>query len=329
MTRPRHPGDMNWQTPAGLRESGMALILAVIQKPGRVLTWAIYCLMATGCHTEASGDRQKMMPVTADASPTIGILLDAPDEAVQMNDAMDMMLAQDATASSGLTPRETEQEPAPTPMDTGVLPDAMVCNGFAELCDRPFHQVAYLTTHNAMSSAARNWLFPNQTHAVPRQLADGVRGLMLDLYEEDGVLLLCHGDCRAGRQTLADGLVEIRTFLEGAPSNVITLIFESYVDPEALRLALDAAGLSDEIFNRAIDGAWPTLAQMIDRRTRLVILSDVRPVRPTAGIMYVWDVAWETDYAAEELSDFSCDVNRGAVANPLFIFNHFLTKPVA
>jgi hypothetical protein len=45
--------------------------------------------------------------------------------------------------------------------------------------------------------------------------------------------------------------------------------------------------------------------------------------------MDVWAEAWETPFAALTTSDFTCDMGRGDRANPLFIFNHFLTDTFA
>jgi len=51
------------------------------------------------------------------------------------------------------------------------------CNGFVELCDRGFEQIAHPTTHNAMSNAEEGWLGPNQNFSITHQLEDGVRAV--------------------------------------------------------------------------------------------------------------------------------------------------------
>ena len=83
------------------------------------------------------------------------------------------------------------------------------CNGHQELCDRRFDQVAYPMTHNAMANAAAEWFLANQNFGITRQLHDGIRGLMLDVYEEEGDLLLCHVLCGAGSQPLVEGKILI------------------------------------------------------------------------------------------------------------------------
>jgi hypothetical protein len=57
------------------------------------------------------------------------------------------------------------------------------CNGSEELCDKPLAQVVFPTAHNAMSGAdVDGYLFPSQDHAIPQQLEDGVRGLLIDTH---------------------------------------------------------------------------------------------------------------------------------------------------
>ena len=54
------------------------------------------------------------------------------------------------------------------------------CNGSANLCDKPLDQVAFLGSHNAMSTAADpGWLFYEQTKSIPAQLDYGVRALLV------------------------------------------------------------------------------------------------------------------------------------------------------
>ena len=58
-----------------------------------------------------------------------------------------------------------------------------VCNGHAELCDRPFDEVAYVASHNAMSVAgAPGWFIGEQADPIPVQLDQGVRALLVDVW---------------------------------------------------------------------------------------------------------------------------------------------------
>lgn len=66
------------------------------------------------------------------------------------------------------------------PVATGPV---RTCNGYPELCARPFNQVTLAGTHNAMGSAEDpRWMFPNQDLGIERQLQRGVRALLIDVW---------------------------------------------------------------------------------------------------------------------------------------------------
>jgi hypothetical protein len=57
------------------------------------------------------------------------------------------------------------------------------CNGATELCDRPLNEVAFASTHNAMSAVTnKDWLLGQQDAGFIDQLEDGVRGLLIDAH---------------------------------------------------------------------------------------------------------------------------------------------------
>ncbi|MEQ8839404.1 MAG: hypothetical protein RIB98_00325 [Acidimicrobiales bacterium] len=220
-----------------------------------------------------------------------------------------------------------------------AMPDVR-CNGHRELCDRPYADVRNITTHNAMSSADDGWLGPNQTLDVPDQLEAGVRALMLDTYragdlndfgsvEVPGVdpdtPYLCHAICALGNQPLVEGLTEIREFLDADPGAVVTLIIESYLDHDLTAAAFDASGLTPHTYVHP-GGEWPTLGEMIDDGTRLVVMQDEAVDTTYPWLMNVWQHSFETPFSAATPGDFTCNHLRGSPSNELFILNHFLTE---
>ena len=98
---------------------------------------------------------------------------------------------------------------ASPPSDTANDADVQRCNGSAALCARPLDDVTFAVTHNAMASAEEDWWFPNQTHAVPRQLADGIRGISFDTHYDGETAMLCHSYCDLGSKPLVDGLKDL------------------------------------------------------------------------------------------------------------------------
>lgn len=229
-------------------------------------------------------------------------------------------MARCALAGFALALAGCADEPVPIPPE---------CNGAIELCERRYDEVVYPTTHNAMSNQADGWTNPNQYLGIEAQLDDGIRGLMLDTHRWDSDTLLCHGICALGSLPLADGLVLIRDFLDEHRGEVVTIIFEAHTDAERHAEAFDEADLLDRMHAQDPGEPWPTLRELIDADRRLVVFTDDAGVGAYGWYMDVWAHAWETHYSAETTADFSCDINRGAAGNPLFIFNHFLTDSFA
>lgn len=212
------------------------------------------------------------------------------------------------------------------PVDGGAI---ALCNGHAELCDRRFDEVAYATTHNAMSSEEGHFTAPNQHYALWRQMQDGIRGLMLDVHAAtDGTVSLCHGTCAFGGFPLVDGLADIRAFLDCHPDEVMTIIFESYVPESDIAAAFETTNLIRFVRAQPIGTPWPTLREMIASDERLVVFT-ADTSRTLPWHLYSYDYAWENPYAAATPSDLSCAQDRGQRTSSLWIFNHFLTNPVA
>ncbi len=201
------------------------------------------------------------------------------------------------------------------------------CNGSEALCERRYDEVSYPTTHNAMANTEDGFQSPNQTYNVSTQLRDGVRALMLDIYDYNGEITLCHADCELfGHRPLVDTLREIRTFLEERPREIVTLIFEAYVSAADTETVFADSGLLDYVHVQTVGEPWPTLSAMIESGKRLVVFSD-RDQGERPWYLYVWDYAFETPYSFVHPQDFVCTPNRGDPSHSLFILNHFLTRP--
>ena len=68
---------------------------------------------------------------------------------------------------------------------TTAAPSGGSCNGHAELCDRPLTEVALPATHNSMSAPLPGWYAALVDGPIAEQLADGVRGLLIDTHYAD------------------------------------------------------------------------------------------------------------------------------------------------
>ncbi len=208
------------------------------------------------------------------------------------------------------------------------LPEPLACNGHPELCGRSYDAVTFPMTHNAMSSEEEEWIAPNQGFGLWRQLEDGVRGFMLDVYEQDGVTTLCHAICALGSRPLAEALADLRRFMACHPAEVLTIIVEPHVEEAALVAAFDEAGLVPSMHVQALGDPWPTLAEMVTSGRRLLVFTEAS-TSETAWLHPAYEHAWDNDYANETADDLDCVANRGEDTNDLFLLNHFLTRPIA
>ncbi|MEU4995929.1 hypothetical protein [Streptomyces sp. NPDC021622] len=237
--------------------------------------------------------------------------------------------------------------------------DPRVCQGSSRLCDRGYDEIAQLTSHNAMSTTADQFIGPLQDPRITAQLNDGVRALQIDTYTwerpeqiaerlegsdfsprlqgqilaainkfnppRDG-LWLCHSVCRAGAIGLVPTLREVGDWLRAHPTEVVTLIVQDAVDGEATAAAFEEAGLTDLLFEPAADPSrpWPELGEMIDSGKRLVVFAE-RADGPASWYRNFYRYGMETPYAFRTPEDMTCVPHRGGTDKRLFLLNHFIT----
>jgi hypothetical protein len=106
---------------------------------------------------------------------------------------------------------------------TTVAANGTGCNGYAELCDRPYNDVAFVATHNAMSAADQpGWFIPEQPTGLIGQLDAGVRVLLIDTWY--------------GQTTTNPGLVATALSSHGAALAEAEQLFGAAAVTSALRL---------------------------------------------------------------------------------------------
>ncbi len=85
-----------------------------------------------------------------------------------------------STVAVGSLPVGTQVSAAVSNQPAGAS-DA--CNGYVALCSRPYNDVAFPATHNAMSAADEpGWFIPEQPTGIIGQLNAGIRVLLIDSY---------------------------------------------------------------------------------------------------------------------------------------------------
>ncbi|CAL9096265.1 unnamed protein product [Musa acuminata var. zebrina] len=213
----------------------------------------------------------------------------------------------------------------------------------------PFNRYSWLTTHNSFAKLcpeSRTGIpvvtLENQQDSITDQLNNGVRGLMLDMYDFLDDIWLCHsfgGKCHdlTAFQPAIDVLKEIQVFLEANPSEVVTIIIEDYVtSPMGLTKVFNASGLFKYWFPVSRmpknGGDWPLLSDMISRNQRLLVFTSKSVKEASEGIAHEWTYIVENQYGDGGMEAGACP-NRGesspmnTTSRSLVLMNYFPTIP--
>ncbi|KAE8656020.1 PI-PLC X domain-containing protein [Hibiscus syriacus] len=214
----------------------------------------------------------------------------------------------------------------------------------------PFNKYSWLMTHNSFSivdapslQGVQRLTFYNQEDTVTNQLMNGVRGLMLDMYDFNGEIWLCHsfrGQCFnfTAFQPAINTLREVEAFLSQNPSEIVTIIIEDYVHtPKGLSNLFTSAGLDKYWFpvskmpKKGED--WPTVNEMVQANHRLLVFTSVASKEAEEGIAYQWKYILENEAGDPGVKPGSCPKRKesrplNSKRVSLFLMNYFPTYPV-
>ena len=239
-----------------------------------------------------------------------------------------------------------------------------LCNGYSDLCSRPFNETVFAGTHNSMASD-RAWgpflsvnPITTQTYTIREQLDRGIRALsfdvwygrdiFVDVWNADGPTrsgvepYLCHSYCTAGATRLEEGFGNVKSFLEANPREVVVIYFEDYISVADTQSVVQSSGLSDYVYNWS-GSALPyttTLGDMITSGKRVVLISqNVSTANQTAWYPRLTSMGMDTDYdfsSTDQLTDpaqlaASCQPTPwGRRGNGRFlVMQHFITNIIA
>ncbi|KAK4778285.1 hypothetical protein SAY87_018472 [Trapa incisa] len=257
-------------------------------------------------------------------------------ETCSSNSVCDAGLQCDTCASNGNTrPRCTRIQPVnPTSKVKGL----------------PFNKYSWLTTHNSYalsgskSQTGSTIIAPtNQEDSVTNQLKqNGVRGLMLDMYDFQNDIWLCHsfeGTCYnyTSFQPAINVLKEIESFLSANPTEIVTIFIEDYVtSAKGLTNVFNSSGLSKYWFPVSRmpknGGDWPTVDDMVQQNQRLVVFTSKSAKEASEGIAYQWSYVVENQYGDGGMVAGSCP-NRNespamnTTSRSLILENYFPDSP--
>lgn len=214
----------------------------------------------------------------------------------------------------------------------------------------PFNKYAFLTTHNAYAiegepshTGVPRVTITNQEDNITQQLNNGVRGLMLDTYDFEGDVWLCHsfgGNCYdyTAFEPAIDTLREIEAFLSANPSEIVTIILEDYVHaPNGLTKVFTDAGLMKYWFpvtSMPQNGQdWPLVSDMVAKNRRFIVFTSIKSKEQSEGIAYQWNYMVENQYGDGGMKAGSCP-NRAESApmddktKSLVLVNYFKSVPI-
>ncbi|KAF8304910.1 PLC-like phosphodiesterase [Clavulina sp. PMI_390] len=142
------------------------------------------------------------------------------------------------------------------------------------------------------------------------------------------LIMACHGNRLRG--SLQSYLTTVKSWLDANPNEVLTLLI---TNGDAISIseywvpAFTNANIIQYTYvppsSTSGKTGWPTLGEMIDAGTRLVVFMDYNSDTSVAPyILPEFNYVWETPYDVTD-SSFPCSVDRGTSSSMLMI-NHFL-----
>ncbi|ATY63264.1 PLC-like TIM beta alpha-barrel domain [Cordyceps militaris] len=220
-------------------------------------------------------------------------------------------------------------------------PALAACNGRDEYCGRRYSAMTHMGAHN--SAFVGTLPTHNQYVSAPAQLDLGVRFLQLQTHAAPGAgaggsIELCHTYCwELDAGPLDAYLRALAAWMGTHPDEVVTLLLTNgdRIPVEAFDAAFRRAGLVQYVLRpRGVMAKeeWPTLGEMIDAGTRLVVFM----VKKTdygmdqTKVDYIineFDYFWETPYGITDKTFPTCAVDRPPGGDPgrlMGIMNHML-----
>ncbi|KHN99431.1 uncharacterized protein MAM_03129 [Metarhizium album ARSEF 1941] len=206
------------------------------------------------------------------------------------------------------------------------------CNGHSELCGKKYSEVTFVGSHD--SAFVGRSLAHNQYVSVTKQLNLGVRFLQAQTHDKLGTIEMCHTFCwELDSGTLRKYLQEIADWMHGNPNEVVTLLLtnKDAIPVRQFDAVFQSTGLSQYAFHPQgvlSKDRWPTLQQLLDAETRLVVFMDYHSDQSKVDyIIGQFDYFWETPYGITDKNFPTCSVDRPRGGDPktlLGIMNHML-----
>lgn len=133
---------------------------------------------------------------------------------------------------------------------------------------------------------------------------------------------LCHTLCELGSEPLDEQLTLFRDFLDAHPGEVVVLFLESYVPVAETERAFERTGLLGYAAELERDQPLPTLGELADAGTRLIVLTE-RDGGSRPWYLDGFSFVQDTPLGARDAAQLSCRRFRGTADSPLLLLNHW------
>ncbi|WPG99468.1 pi-plc x domain-containing protein 1 [Acrodontium crateriforme] len=221
-----------------------------------------------------------------------------------------------------------------------IEPRQQVCNGRSEYCNRKYSEISYVGAHDSAFVGSTIDPRVDQEESLTQQLDAGIRFVEVQFHKsknDPNVMELCHTSCDlldAG--PLQNYLSTLKTWLDGHPNEVVTLMFANNDDVQMTILdgEFAASGLKNYGFipktspNTMPIDQWPTLSEIIASGKRLITFVDyVANEQEVPYILAEYNYMFSTPYDTTDPNFPECTLDIPKGADPtgrMTVMNHFL-----
>jgi hypothetical protein len=251
---------------------------------------------------------------------------DSPGAALADGGAGDVGGATGASAAVG--PGEAGAPGAGGRVLPGLPTAGNPCNGRDTYCSLRYDVTCFAATHDSAANSAPLWQHPSQDQPIGEQLNGGIRALSLSVYDDAGVVTVCRGNCAEGNTPLGVVLDDVATFLDENPREVLTLLLDGALPAKSLAAEFVAHNLDALAEPHDASDPWPTLGEMIDSGTRLVVIAETDEAAEAgpAWLLPRRDLVWESGNDWPSLSAMTCNPAVGDLSRPLYLVHQRLVE---
>jgi hypothetical protein len=137
---------------------------------------------------------------------------------------------------------------------------------------------------------------------------------------------LCHNFCELGAVPLLSELRTLHDFLDERPGEVVVLVIQDATSSDDVVEIFDQAGLLGEVAALEPGQPLPTVGQLIDDGTQLLVFAERGDDAAPPWYHRAYDWFQETGFTFDSVEEFDCEPNRGEPGHPLMLVNHWISR---